>query len=163
MRAWRELGEGVREIGGALRGRAEVLERFRAELESRQRGERVTLGKVHAEAVRGIELEAGGVYRRGREGAEERAWEAVRTGGRSLSYDPDRPVDRHTLGRWVLEERMEQVREVEGEKAYESMKQVVEWASQREPYERASWSSSSEPERSSPERDGPERDSGPSR
>lgn len=163
LRAWRELGEGVREVGGALRGRAEVLGRFRAELESRQRGERVSLGKVHAEAVRGIEREAGEVYRRGREGAEERAWEAVRTNGRSLSYDPDRPVDRHTLGRWVLEERMEQVREVEGEKAYESMKQVVEWASQREPYERASWSSSSEPERSSPARDGPERDFGPSR
>ena len=33
FRAWRELGGGVREIGGAIRGRTEVLGRFRAELE----------------------------------------------------------------------------------------------------------------------------------
>ena len=35
FRAWRELGGGVREIGGAIRGRTEVLGRFRAELEDR--------------------------------------------------------------------------------------------------------------------------------
>ena len=32
FRLWRELGGGVREIGGAIRGRAEVLGRFSAEL-----------------------------------------------------------------------------------------------------------------------------------
>ena len=35
LRLWRELGGGVREIGGALRGRPEVLGCFRAELEGR--------------------------------------------------------------------------------------------------------------------------------
>ena len=48
-------GSRVREIGGAIRGRTEVLGRFRAELEDRLRWERVSLGKAHSEAVRGIE------------------------------------------------------------------------------------------------------------
>ena len=55
FRLWRELGGGVREIGGAVRGRPEVLEGFRAELEDRLRWERVSLGKEHSEAVRGID------------------------------------------------------------------------------------------------------------
>ena len=38
LRAWRELGGGAREIGGAIRGDKEVLGRFRAELEDRHRG-----------------------------------------------------------------------------------------------------------------------------
>ena len=37
FRAWRELGGKLREIGGTIRGRTEVLGRFRAELEARQR------------------------------------------------------------------------------------------------------------------------------
>ena len=39
FRLWRELGGGVREIGGAIRGQTEVLGRFRAELEDRLRWE----------------------------------------------------------------------------------------------------------------------------
>ena len=61
FRAWRELGGKLREIGGTIRGRTEVLGRFRAELEDRLRWERVSLGKAHSEAVRGIESKAGGV------------------------------------------------------------------------------------------------------
>ena len=80
FRAWRELGGGVREIGGAIRGRAEVLGRFSAELEGRHRWERIVLGKAHSEAVRGIERKAGEAYRSGMEGSEERAREAARTG-----------------------------------------------------------------------------------
>ena len=165
LRAWRELGGGVREIGGAIRGRTEVLGRFRAELEARQRWERVSLGKAHAGAVREIEREAGEVYCRGMEGAKERAWEAVRTNGQSVSYDPDRPVGRHTLSRWVQEERMEQVREVEGEKAYERMKQrEIEFAQSIERLRKASEDPrNSRPGRRGPERGGPERDYGPSR
>ena len=45
FRAWRELGGKLREIGGTIRGRTEVLGRFRAELEDRQRLERISLGK----------------------------------------------------------------------------------------------------------------------
>ena len=55
FRAWRELGGKLREIGGTIRGRTEVLGRFRAELEGRQRLERISLGKAHSEAVRKIE------------------------------------------------------------------------------------------------------------
>ena len=162
LRAWRELGGGVREIGGTIRGRVEVLGRFGAELEARQRGERVSLGKAHAEAVRGIEREVGEGYLRGREGSGERAWEAARTDGRSVSYDPERPVDWHTLKRWVSEERMDQVREIDGEGAYEKMKQAVERASQPEKPTRFAWSRSGGSERGSPERGGPERGFGPS-
>ena len=57
--AWRELGGKLREIGGTIRGRTEVLGRFREELEHRQRWERVSLGKAHSEAVREIESKAG--------------------------------------------------------------------------------------------------------
>ena len=72
FRLWRELGGGVREIGRALRGSSEVLGGFRAELEDRLRWERVSLGKTHSEAVRGIESLAGEFYRGGMEGSEKR-------------------------------------------------------------------------------------------
>ena len=85
FRAWRELGGKLREIGGTIRGRTEVLGRFRAELETRQRLERISLGKAHSEAVRKIESLAGEVYRGGMEGAEGRAREATRR-------DPPRSV-----------------------------------------------------------------------
>ena len=75
FRAWRELGGKLREIGGTIRGRTEVLGRFRAELETRQRLERISLGKAHSEAVRKIESLAGEVYCGGMEGAEGRARE----------------------------------------------------------------------------------------
>ena len=78
FRAWRELGGKLREIGGTIRGRTEVLGRFRAVLETRQRLERISLGKAHSEAVRKIESLAGEVYRGGMEGAEGRAREATR-------------------------------------------------------------------------------------
>ena len=65
FRLWRELGGKVREIGGAIRGDKEVLGRFRAELEDRLRWQRVSLGKEHSEAVRGIESKAGEFYREG--------------------------------------------------------------------------------------------------
>ena len=69
FRLWRELGGGVREIGGAVRGRPEVLEGFRAELEHRLRWERVSLGKAHSEAVREIDGEQAGA-----EGAGAGLW-----------------------------------------------------------------------------------------
>ena len=147
LRLWRELGGGVREIGGAIRGRREVLEGFRAELEGRHRWERIVLGKAHSEAVRGIERKAGEAYRGGMEGSEERAREAARTDGRSTLYDPS--IDRSERGS-VWEERMELVRELDGEEAYEKMLRAVERASQPPPSH-------------VPSRSGPERDFGPSR
>ena len=159
LRQWRELGGGLREITGAIRGRTEVLRRFRAELEGRQRRERIVLGKAHSEAVREIERKEGETYRNGMEGSEERAWRAARTNGRSTVYNL--PIDRYSrLSVW--EERMELVRELDGEQAYEKMCRAVERASQ--PVETLSHvPSRSGPDRDGPERGGPERDYGPSR
>ena len=163
----------MREIGGAVRGRTEVLGRFRAELEGRHRWERVVLGEAHSEAVRGIERKEGEAYRSGMEGSKERAWEAARTDGRSVHYDPS--IDWYTLNRRVWEERMEQVREIDGEQAYEKMRRAVEKASQEKASQemarqveraRLEWArqeTARSRERRGPERGGPERDFGPSR
>ena len=165
FRLWRELGGGVREIGGAIRGRTEVLGRFRAELEDRLRWERVSLGKEHSEAVREIESKAGGVYRSWMEGAEKRAREAARSDGLLLdSYR--RPDEFYRLKYSMLEERLEQVREIDGELAYEKMRRAVEKASQEKARQvervRLEWDRQ-ETARQSRERRGPERDFGPSR
>ena len=171
FRAWRELGGKLREIGGTIRGRTEVLGRFREELEERLRWERVSLGKAHSEAARGIESKAGEFYREGLEGSKERAREAARMDGFSLRYR-HRDVDWYRLKRSVSEERMEQVREIDGEQAYEKMRRAVEKASQEKAMqvERARQVERSSqlpvrkrPERRGPERGGPERDYGPSR
>ena len=109
-----------------------MLGRFRAELEDRLRWERVSLGKEHSEAVRGIESKAREFYRGGLEGSEKRAREAARSDGLLLHYG-SRPVDWYRINelkRSVSEERLEQVREIDGELAYEKMRRAVEKASQ---------------------------------
>ena len=131
FRAWRELGGKLREIGGTIRGRTEVLGRFRAELETRQRLERISLGKAHSEAVRKIESLAGEGYRGDMEGAEGRAREATRRDPLAV-YDRYRGGDRDRLKRSASEERMEQVREFDGEQAYEKMMREMEKARPRE-------------------------------
>ena len=170
FRVWRELGGGVREIGGAIRGRTEVLGRFRAELEDRLRWERVSLGKAHSEAVRGIESKAGEFYREGLKGSEKRAREAGRSDGLLLdSYR--RPDEFYSLKYSMLEERLEQVREIDGELAYEKMRRAVEKASQekaiQEKARQVEWARQETArqtrERRGPERSGPDRDFGPSR
>ena len=175
FRAWRELGGKLREIGGTIRGRTEVLGRFRAELETRQRLERISLGKAHSEAVRKIESLAGEVYRGGMEGAEGRAREATRRDPLAV-YDRYRGGDRGRIKRSASEERMEQVREFDGEQAYEKMMQTMEEARQEKARQaemaraveraRLEWArqeTARSRERRGPERSGPERDFGPSR
>ena len=171
FRLWRELGGGVREIGGAIRGQTEVLGRFRAELEARLRWERVSLGKEHSEAVRGIESKAGEFYREGLEGSEKRAREAARSNGILLSCY-SRPDEFYRLKYSMLEERLEQVREFDGELAYEKMRRAMEEARQEKARQaeraraveraRLEWDRQ-ETARQSRERRGPERDFGPSR
>ena len=175
FRAWRELGGKLREIGGTIRGHTEVLGRFRAELETRQRLERISLGKAHSEAVRKIESLAGRVYRNDMEGAEGRAREATRRDPLAV-YDRYRGGDRGRIKRSASEERMEQVREFDGEQAYEKMMQTMEEARQEKARQaeraraveraRLEWArqeTARSRERRGPERSGPERDSGPSR
>ena len=66
----------------------------------------------------------------------------------------------------MLEERLEQVREIDGELAYEKMRRAVEKASQEKARQveraRLEWDRQ-ETARQSRERRGPERDFGPSR
>ena len=193
FRLWRELGGKVREIGGAIRGDKEVLGRFRAELEERLRWDRVSLGKEHSEAVRGIESKAGEFYREGLEGSEKRARDAARTDGISVRYGW-RSNQFDTFKYSMLEERLEQVREIDGELAYGKMRRALEKASQEKAsqekarqarqVERARQVESARRERAMqetvrqsraarralgklekrrPERGGPERDFGPSR
>ena len=69
-----------------------------------------------------------------------------------MHYNPT--IDWYTLNRRVWEERMEQVRELDGEKAYEKMRRAVERASQP-------LTLSQFPSHDGPERRGPERDFGP--
>ena len=160
--------------------------RFRAELADRLRRERVSLGKEHSEAARESESKAGEFYGGGMEGSEERAREAARSDGLLLdSYR--RPDEFYSLKYSMLEERLEQVREIDGEQAYEKMRRAVEKASQEKAsQEKASQEKASQerarqvewarqverssklpvrkrPERRGPERSGPERDFGPSR
>ena len=185
FRLWRELGGKVREIGGAIRGDKEVLGRFRAELEDRLRWQRVSLGKEHSEAVRGIESKAGEFYREGLEGSEKRARDAARTDGISVRYGWRRNQF-DTFKYSMLEERLEQVREIDGELAYGKMRRALEKASQQEKasqeearqarqvegarqverarLERAMQETARQSRgRRGPERGGPERDFGPSR
>ena len=167
LQQWRgkDLGK-LREIGGTIRGRTEVLGRFRAELEDRLRWERISLGKAHSEAVRKIESLAGEVYRSGMEGAEGRAREATRRDALAV-YDRYRGGDWDRLKRSASEERMEQVREFDGEPAYEKMMRAMEKADQEKArqVERARQVEKSLklPALKRPERSGPERDFGPSR
>ena len=165
FRLWRELGSKVREIGGAIRGDKEVLGRFRAELEDRLRWQRVSLGKAHSEAVRGVESKAGEFYREGLEGSEKRAREAARSNGISVRYGWRRD-EFDTFKYSMLEERLKQVREIDGELAYEKMRRAVEKASQEKArqVERARQETARQSrDRRGPERGGPERDFGPSR
>ena len=131
--------------------------------------ERISLGKAHSEAVRKIESLAGEVYRGDMEGVEGRAREATRRDPLAV-YDRYRGGDRDRLKRSASEERMEQVREFDGEQAYEKMMREMEKARQEKARQaemaRLEWArqeTARSRERRGPERGGPERDYGPSR
>ena len=141
--SWRKIAEGcwgASSYGGSWAAECErsagrsgdarkCWRRFRAELEDQLRSERVSLGKEHSEAVRGIESKAGEFYRGGMEGSEKRARRAARSDGLLLSCYR-RPDEFYRLKYSMLEERLEQVREIDGEQAYEKMRRAVEKASQ---------------------------------
>ena len=106
----------------------------------------------------------------GMEGSEKRAREAARSDGLLLdSYR--RPDEFYRLKYSMLEERLEQVREIDGELAYEKMRRAVEKASQEKARQveraRLEWdrqeTARQSRDRRGPERRGPERDFGPSR
>ena len=67
----------MRELVGAVRGRADLVEGWREDLARYHKGERTALGKAHGESAREIERGVRESYRRGLVDAERRAW-AVR-------------------------------------------------------------------------------------
>ena len=141
------------------------------------------VGKRAFRSGAGIESKAGEFYREGLEGSEKRAREAARSNGLLLdSYR--RPDEFYRLKYSMLEERLEQVREIDGKLAYEKMRRAVEKASQEKASQekasqekarqarqveraRLEWdrqeTARQSRDRRGPERRGPERDFGPSR
>ena len=86
--------------------------------------------RIRKRCVR-IESKAGEVYRGGMEGAEGRAREGDEEGRAPTAvYDRRRGGDSTGLKYSASEERMEQVREFDGEQAYEKMMQTMEEARQ---------------------------------
>ena len=104
-----------------------LMRRWRAELERRQLGERVQLGRRHAREIRAIEEAIGEAYRRRIKGFEERAERAARTlghGSGMLQYDP--AIDLGRLRVLADAARLDQIREVEGEEAYRERVRRIE-------------------------------------
>ena len=69
LRIWR-LDRSLRELAGAVRGREDLVEGWRADLDRYHRDERAELGKAHGERAREIERKVREGYRRGLREAE---------------------------------------------------------------------------------------------
>ena len=81
LRIWR-LDRSLRELAGAIRGREDLVEGWREDLDRHHRDERAELAKAHGERAREIERGWGKFYRNRVVDAERRAW-AVRRRRRS--------------------------------------------------------------------------------
>ena len=98
LRIWR-TERSLRELAGAVRGREDLVEGWREDLDRYHKGERAALGKAHGDSAREIERKAGEAYRKGLRDAErreppseiERAWREIRERGRSMPRIPIRP------------------------------------------------------------------------
>ncbi len=105
LRIWR-TGRSLRELAGAVRGREDLVEGWREDLDRHQKGERAALGKAHADSARQIERQVREAYRRGLRNAErrerptlpdlvdrdvERAAREMKERGRRITRVPPRP------------------------------------------------------------------------
>lgn len=119
LRTWRSHGGRAGEIGEALTGRGEALERWRRSMEARQRMERTLLAQAHLGQVREIDEGTEKTYRAGLQGADQRAERAARHSGwgsgDNLNVDSERGRD------WVDQEQIEQRRELYGGPSYEQV------------------------------------------
>ena len=97
LRIWR-TERSLRELVGAVRGRLDLVERWREDLNRYHRGERAALGKAHDKSARQIERKVWETYWRGLREAErwaremrarESAWKPER--GRTVTPVPIRP------------------------------------------------------------------------
>ncbi len=78
LRIWR-LDRSLRELAGAIRGRKDLVEGWREDLDRYHTGERAELGKAHGERAREIERGWGKFYRSRLVEAERRAWSVRET------------------------------------------------------------------------------------
>ena len=100
LRIWR-TERSLRELVGAVRGREDLVEGWREDLDRYQKGERAALGKAHADSARQIERRVREAYRRELREAErcepptdvERAAREMKERGRSIkpAFRPGRP------------------------------------------------------------------------
>ncbi len=72
LRIWR-IDRSLRELAGAVRGREDLVEGWREDLDRYNKGERAALGKAHADSARQIERKVREVYRKGLQDAERHA------------------------------------------------------------------------------------------
>ena len=101
LRIWR-TERSLRELVGAVRGREDLVEGWREDLDRHHKGERAALGKAHADSARQIERKVREAYRRGLRNAERRGRATLpdlghrdveRERGRSITRVPPRPRD----------------------------------------------------------------------
>ncbi|MDE2870247.1 MAG: relaxase/mobilization nuclease domain-containing protein [Gemmatimonadota bacterium] len=71
FRIWR-TERSLRELIGAVRGREDLVEGWREDLDRHHKGERAALGKAHADSARQIERRVREAYRKGLRDAERR-------------------------------------------------------------------------------------------
>ena len=98
LRIWR-TERLLRELVGAVRGREDLVEGWREDLDLHHKGERAALGKVHADSARQIERRVREAYRKGLRDVErrapstdiERAAREMKERGRSVTRVPPRP------------------------------------------------------------------------
>ena len=157
LRTWNAEGRRGSELGGAIRGSAEVLERWERSLEQRQQQDRVRVAQGHTAAVREIEHRIGKEYREELQGADERARLAARTQGFGHGYNHQ--VDEWSGRKWVDREEVEQRRELYGGPTYEQvLKERAERSARFEQSRRErARERPREPERSRDRDDGPSR------
>ena len=106
LRIWR-IEPSLRELAGAVRGREDLVEGWREDLDRYQKGERAALGKEHADSARQIERQVREAYRKGPGDAERLAREMReregtwgRERGRTITPVPPRlPRPRARRGR----------------------------------------------------------------
>jgi len=89
LRIWR-IERSLRELVGAVRGREDLVEGWREDLDRYLKGERAALGKAHGESARQIERKVRQGYRKGLRGAERRAREVRESKEREGTWGRER-------------------------------------------------------------------------
>ena len=97
LRIWR-LDRSLRELAGAVRGREDLVEGWRADLDRHHRDERAELGKGHGESAREIERKVREGYRRGLREAERWARD-IRARQPTWGREPGRTITRIVVPR----------------------------------------------------------------